>query len=286
MTMSTTLITSRDPKGLQATSIFEAAYNQANLDDPRAQRLNENGGELKAGILKLIADLSVSDKYKGEEVESSYGYLSGYKPKGIPEQVAILKTHFPNLDYSRLAVAQVFVGAEGAFAIPNWRKLAETYNEAVQIVLAKLSDTRKGKFYNYRTSEMGPANLRESDRKAAFMQKYFELQDNPDVAVMAAQFGLTHRGRSVRRVREVMRANESGLGAFEVGVMLLTHSERLQHYDDLWVDCAGDEFKPGDGRGFPCAPLFDFSVGKLEFDAAEVGRAHDYYGTASGFLPQ
>jgi len=42
--MSTTLITSRDPKGLQAVSIFEAAYNKAKLDDEGAQLLNEHAG--------------------------------------------------------------------------------------------------------------------------------------------------------------------------------------------------------------------------------------------------
>jgi hypothetical protein len=32
-----------------------------------------------------------------------------------------------------------------------------------------------------------------------------------------------------------MNANECGLGAFAIGIMLLTHPERLKHYDDLWI---------------------------------------------------
>jgi len=48
-----------------------------------------------------------------------------------------------------------------------------------------------------------------------------------DILVVPAQFGLRHRGRSVRRVREVMNANEFGLGVFAIGIMLLTHPERL-----------------------------------------------------------
>lgn len=40
--MTKTLITSRDPKGQQATTVFEAAYNKAKLDGEGAQRLNES----------------------------------------------------------------------------------------------------------------------------------------------------------------------------------------------------------------------------------------------------
>src|SRR5262245_50423797 len=98
MTMSRTLITSRDPKGRQAVSIFEAAYNKAKLDDDAAQRLNERGDALKAGISELIAKLSVSNQFADEEVKSSYGYISGYyKTKGITEQTNILRQLFPGV---------------------------------------------------------------------------------------------------------------------------------------------------------------------------------------------
>jgi len=44
------LITSDHPKGRQATDLFRAAYNNAALDEDRAQRLNERGGEFQAYI--------------------------------------------------------------------------------------------------------------------------------------------------------------------------------------------------------------------------------------------
>ncbi|KKW43962.1 MAG: hypothetical protein UY97_C0001G0012 [Parcubacteria group bacterium GW2011_GWB1_57_6] len=50
----TALITSRDPKGRQAVSIFEAAYNHLNLNEGEAQVLNERGNKLKQGIEHLI----------------------------------------------------------------------------------------------------------------------------------------------------------------------------------------------------------------------------------------
>jgi hypothetical protein len=51
MTMSkkTTLITSDDPKGQQFIALCRVAYNKAKLDDTRAQRLNEHGGDRQFG---------------------------------------------------------------------------------------------------------------------------------------------------------------------------------------------------------------------------------------------
>ena len=73
MQTQTALITSRDPKGMQAMSIFEAVYNKARLDDSSAQRLNERGDELKTGISKLIAELSAFRHYNDEKARSILG---------------------------------------------------------------------------------------------------------------------------------------------------------------------------------------------------------------------
>ena len=101
MTMSQTLITSRDPKGLHAIGLFEAVYNKSKLDEARAQRLNERGGELQDGIAKLIAELSVSNQYADEEVRSSYTYPKEYKgPKPIADQIKAIAKIF-DLDPSQ-----------------------------------------------------------------------------------------------------------------------------------------------------------------------------------------
>jgi len=81
--------------------------------------------------------------------------------------------------------------------------------------------------------------------------------------------------------------NQFELGAFTVGIMLLTHPDRLKHCNDLWIDCAGDEFdNPGAHARFARAPCFKFHGGKVEFVTLWAHRAHGNYGSASGFLPQ
>src|SRR5690606_10525533 len=114
----------------------------------------------------------------------------------------------------------------------RWEKVAPTYNEAVQKVLDLINQTRNGAFYNYREGELGPTQLRQSTKSVSVFQKLDDEQKEQDILVVPAQFGIRHRGRSVRRAREVMNANECGLGAFAIGIMLLTHPERLKHYDD------------------------------------------------------
>jgi hypothetical protein len=272
----------------------EKIVTELGLDKDGAQRVIEHGDELVGNIGEVatatLKDLSVTDKYKDEEVKSNYGYLSGYKkPKGITEQTNILRQLFPGIGFAdeKLAEREVPKNADtGWFAIPKWQSLAPTYGEAVELVLNKLKETRSGAFYNYREGELGPDQLRQQALTASVFQKLAEEQNGFDVLVVAAQFGLRHRGRSVRRVREILLGNEFGLGAFAIGIMLLTHPERLAHYDDLWIDCAGDEFAPDAGGKFWSAPVFNFfDDGKLEFDTDRVSYACERSGSVSGFLP-
>ena len=209
----------------------EKIVTELGLDKDGAQRVIEHGDELVGNIgevaMATLKDLSVTDKYKDEEVKSNHGYLSGYKkPKGITEQTNILRQLFPGIGFAdeKLAEREVPKNADdGWFAIPKWQSLAPTYGEAVQLVLNKLKETRNGAFCNYLKGELGPDQLRQSAKTASVFQKLAEEQNGFDILVVAAQFGLRHRGHSVRRVREILLGNEFGLGAFAIGIMLLTH---------------------------------------------------------------
>ena len=277
-----------------ASDAVEKVLTELGLDNPGAQRVIEHGDEfaeaIRTAALASLKDLSVSDKFKDEEVKSNYGYLSGYrKPKSITEQTNILRQIFPGVGFAdeKLAEREVPANAEGWFAIPKWQTIAPTYSEAVQKVLDAIKKARNGKFYNYRDGQLNDQRLRQTAKTASVFQKLSDEQKDHDILVVAGQFGLRHRGRSVRRAREVFSQNEIGLGAFAVGIMILTHAERLQNVDDLWIDCAGDEFDdPDAGVRFDHAPYFDFHDGRVEFDTCWFGHAHDHYGSASAFVPQ
>lgn len=275
-----------------AADAVEKVLGGLGLDKHDAQRVIEHGDEfakaIRTAALASLKVLSVSDKFKNEEVASNYGYLSGYKPKGITEQTNRLRELFPGIGFAdeKIAEGKLPKHTEGWFAIPKWQTVAPTYGEAVEKVLAMIKKTRNGKFYNYREGQLGPDRLRQSAKSANVFQKLGDEQKDHDILVVPAQFGIHHRGRSVRRAREVFASNESGLGAFAIGIMLLTHPERLHHYDDLWIDCAGDEYAPDADGGFSNAPVFFFRCGQVRFDADWVGLALACSGSASAFVPQ
>lgn len=292
MTMAT-LITVTDGQKKQAKRFAEDAVDRAIaegfLDKDSIQKLIENGNEFQADITASIKKHSLSNQFADEERDSDYGYLSGYrKPKGIKEQANILRQLIPGIGLinEKIAEQSLPANAEGWFAIPRWQLVAKTYNEAVQKVLDLIKQQRKGKFYNWRESRIGEQYLRQHERTVKNLEALGETQKGYDILVVAAQFGIRHRGRSVRRAREVFVANEFGLGAFEIGCMILTHPERLADYNDLWIDCAGSEYAPGGDGGFSRAPCFLFNVGEVEFDTHWVGSACGCCGSASAFLPQ
>lgn len=288
--METLITTVTDGQKKQVKRFAEDAVDRAIaeglLDKDGIQKLIENGDEFQARIITGIKELSVSNQFADEEVESSYAYPKGYKVKGITEQTNILRQLFPGIGFAdeKIAEQPLQVNAEGWFAIPKWQTLAPTYGEAVEKVLAMIASKRK--FYNYRDGQLGAEYLRQHAKTAKMFQKLGDEQKDYDILVVPAQFGLRHRGRSVRRAREVFQANEFGLGAFAVGIMLLTHPEREVQWEQLHIDCAGDEFAPDADGDFSYAPFFGFYGGEVKFDAYWFGRADEYCGSASAFLSQ
>jgi len=266
----------------------DKALAEVQLDKDGLQKLIENGDEFQSRIMTAIRELSMSNQFANEEVSSSYTYPNGYKVKGIAEQVATLRQLFPELKDATfdesIASRPLPSNAEGWFAIPRWEKLGSSYGEAVDKVLATIKSKRT--FYNYREGQTGPEYLRQHAKTVKAFQKLGNEQKGHDILIVPCQFGLRHRGRSVRRAREVMQVNESGLGAFVVGIMILTHPERLMNYDDMWVDCAGDEFAPDADGDFSLAPFFFFHAGKVKFHAYWYDFALERFGSASAFLSQ
>lgn len=277
-----------------AKDAVDHAIAEGILDKDGIQKLIENGDEFQARIITAIKELSVSNQpacpvggFADEEVQSSYAYPKGYKVKGITEQTNILRQLFPGVGFAdeKIADRPLPPNAEGWFAIPKWQTLAPTYGEAVEKVLAMIASKRK--FYNYRDGQLGAKYLRQHAKTIKMFRKLGDEQKDYDILVVPTQFGLRHRGRSVRRAREVFTANEFGLGAFAIGIMLLTHLEREVQWEQLHIDCAGDEFAPGGDGQFDKAPFFYFfDDGRLKFGARVLDDASDYYGAGSAFLSQ
>jgi hypothetical protein len=237
--------------------------------------------------------LIVSPFFAGEEVASTRTYPAGYAHKPVCEQLVVLASDLSSvgvhLDSSRILSCSkeplvLPVGAEAPFAVPKWHRVAQTYNEATEKVFAALA--RKRKFTNWREGKLGPKYLRLSDR-TQWAHEMLDKQYPGDYMLVFAQFGLLWRGRSVRKVRVNYAPHEFGLGPYEVGVMILSHAERIVgDPNELYIDCPGAEHAPGGDGEFLSAPIFDWSDAGLLFDTVFVDFPSSYCGSASSFLPQ
>ncbi|MDP2933198.1 MAG: hypothetical protein Q8N81_03635, partial [bacterium] len=101
MTTSITSNSITDGQKKQVKRFVEDAvdrvFNDGVLDKDGAQKLIANGDELQARVIGAIRELSVPNEFADEEVESTCGYFSGYKPnsKSIAEQVKRLQELLP-----------------------------------------------------------------------------------------------------------------------------------------------------------------------------------------------
>ena len=291
-------VTTRDSKGLKLLSIVEAAYNKAGLSDEEAQRVNDTPG-LAELIGDFIAESRCGNQYADEEVETQFDYPPEYAgPKPIDEQIKVLVEIFDldsaqALEYAK-NLPELPEGAEGWFAIPSVSALAkrffpevadpaEQYCCAVQLVHEKLGDSRK--FFNYRDGQITSEHLRVHTRTAQALDLIAEKQPG-DIIVIAGQLGKLHAGESVRRARELFKANEFGLGALAVCSIALTHPERFVRWEQLHADCAGDEFGSNADGDFDKAPYLIFRGGGVGFNTDHVSNSNERFGAVSAFGPQ
>lgn len=248
------------------------------LEKDAAQRVITNGDEFTRA-LREVARASMQELAR----TAQFGYPAEHKPVDIEDQIKILKAVFPHLgtaDVSR-AEGRLPARAEGWFAIPRWETIAASYDQATDRVLHVLREAREDNFFKYLD---GREILRPTSTKKAKFREIEREQGGHDILVVAAQFGLRHHGRSVRRANEVMPTNEFGLGAYECAVMLLTHPNRMVRQDHLNLDCPGDYFShPEFGSGQ--SPEFQVGEdGALLFGGGSRTGKNPRSGVVSAFL--
>lgn len=299
-------VTHSDPKGRKFISIVEAAYDKAALSEEEGQRVNDARG-LGDLIRKFVEENRSANRYADQQVASSYDYPEAYKklggPKPMEKQAEIFVACFPGIDpepalrythdvYPKLQVPDWVEGPFGVLSIsalsrlffPEITDLRERNCRAVELILAKLGETREDGFYNYREGQLTPDRFGLVSRTAEALAVLEQEQEGSDILVISGQFGIRHRGKSVLRASETFVQKEFGAHTVGAGSMLLTHPEREVRWEQLHCDVPGDELRPDDGVDVPRAPCFFLSVGELEFNASQVGSPLAHFGSVSFFL--
>lgn len=195
----------------------------------------------------------------------------------LKQQAKILNKYFPGKFKTPKNISIPVNYKTDMYLIPKFTD----YNQAVETALKAVKETRP--FYNWREGKLGKEYLKETERK---IEGRKSLIDCGDFYLIHAQMGSKYKGKSVENVRKEFSSNEVGLGAYEVACILLINPDVLKRYEDLWVDCPGDEYSYNADGSFSKCPFFYFDGGVLEFDTSDVGSAVAYYGSASWFFPQ
>lgn len=229
--------------------------------------------------------------YIDEEVESQCGYPSGWKLRPVADQIAILKEHFPGLEYPPVEeiddaldlaakLGPLPAEADGWGVVPQLFRLGDSYHQALERILARLQESRR--FLSSPGGDLGPEYLRPTERLSIAWTHLSRRAG--DVVILPVQLGIRHRGRSVRRARVMFAGDEWGLGPFEVACILLTHPKRLCSLIHLGIDCAGSLYDLHRSNRFE--GLLAFSVlgeKRLMLSTAEDSDINPRFGSATAF---
>lgn len=270
----------------QIKRFCEDALDAMEINKEVAQRVIQKGGEFQEKLKRIVKKLGVLP-YADEETESNYGYPDGFRIRTPQEQVETLKKHFPNLDSSyvtELASGELPEWTEGWGVIPAYEEVGKTYHEATVRAIGLFVKDRK--FQNWREGALTEEHLRLIEKTAqahALLNK-----QKGGYRVFPFQFGQRWRGHSVRNAQVRFADNEFGLGPYEAAILLLTHPDRITGPNQLNIDCAGCEYRPGaDGDFFACLRFYwYYSYEQLGLVYYGTDFVYKQWGAASGFLAQ
>lgn len=291
----------------QGNRLLELILREANPGG-FVQALFEKWGEVQQigrrqadqADISAIAQRSVNP-YASWKVRPILSYPKGYKPNKVEDQVKVLLSRLDWLDTSYVARIAASWGehdqADGLYTVPKPTVLAGRLGLAEhwqnfgllteQGPLAALVGQRT--FKNWKTGQMGPDEYHLRDSATLALQA-LEAEQPGDVLVFPAQTGRLFGGFSVLNARwEIEHADSPAqwpLPAYCIGWIVFANQHRLTKYEDLAIDCPGDEYRL----------VFDEPLNSLCF-AFYKGSLHCYHrgefvdspddgcGSSSGFGP-
>jgi len=277
---------------------IEEAIEKSGLDKDGIQRVLARGGEFQSANVELLCKLGRPEEnpFKDEKVSQSYYYYpQGWAVPSIVELKERTAKLFEGIDLSHVdelaGSITVPANADGIALIPKIAYLGKLwgiedpygsgYCQVVVKVVELLGNSRA--FYNYREGELGENYIRLHEQ-VKHLLKQKEDETPGDVLVLPFNFGNLYAGYSARNARwESLHSAQLPLGSAQVGCLLLVMPERLVAYENLFIDCPGDEYNWGAGGGWSHYPYFYFRDDQLEFYADYSDGASGGCGSAVAF---
>lgn len=214
--------------------------------------------------------------------------VRSYKHTPLTDQIKCIQNFFPwleNID-ENIATWQIPANADGNFAFPDWKKIAPTYGVAVNKVLVLIKNQYGGNFKNYLEDRLGSEDHNRQSKKSLAMWENIRKEQNADIYILPVRVGLRLSADHICESANINDASKFELGVFEVGIILLTHPNRLKSFKDRWIRCGGNEFCCKANGRFNRRPFFSFISGKVRLGADLFKKMDEHCDSAVGFLPR
>ena len=252
--------------------------------------------KFKEGLTALLKETIAMNPFGKERVKQAWFYPKGWKSATIEEQKARLATLFKRIDLSQVEalVAKMIVQklADGIAILPKlsflgelWN-IADPYGKGYGLICEKLFELIAGSraFHNYQAGQMNDKYIRIMEDVRVTLQK-LEADTPGDVLVLAFNFGDLYAGFSPRSARwEALNNNQLPLITAQVACLLLTMPDRLTAYEQLFIDCSGDEWDWLADGSWTHSVCFHFVDGRLLFGHGFADYPDGCYGSAVAFL--
>lgn len=172
--------------------------------------------------------------------------------KPIAAQCALLEQHLrikPDYD-QRLAHRPLAPGMMGALAVPDWRQVSKSYEQAVVYAQLGLARAFRQSPMNTRMVVALPeprepgssqkAEFRQSKRTRGAFAKIAERQPGHAVFIIQAQIGTRFENHTPQEARTALEDDEFGLDLFTILCLLITHGGLANESEGLELLCLGD----------------------------------------------
>ena len=229
-------------------------------------------------MVRIEGNLKVDDNSsKNQQIDVFYKRLE-YLSKLFPE----IKKSFD----SRLIHVDLTEGTT-LFPILTWQQVSNTYEEAVNLILDMIKDSRNGKFQSIFGQNFSSSYLLRENYFIKSIKIFCQQQEGRAIKILPAQTDGRYLGVSADQLRKLISDSdcEFDLDIFTVGQMILLDEDLITDYRDVGIICSGNRFSQKGDEEYQKVPVFRIDAsGDLTLDILSRDKTSEFFSSATGFV--
>lgn len=171
------------------------------------------------------------------------------------------------------------------FPILTWSQVSSTYEEATNLVLDMIKDSRNGKFQSIFGQNFSSPYLQREQNFAKNIDLLCHQQEGREIKILSAQTDGRYLGISADQLRNHISNYEFDLDIFTVGLMILLDEDLIIDYRDVGIICSGNRFSSKGDEEYKKVPIFRVdAAGDLTLDIVSSDKSSEFFSSATGFV--